>query len=359
MYPSTLSFDWGMDAIPRLTSLLDSRNLLSLVFYAVLAKAICVNVNILRTRLPILLESQRRKPRALKKRKVVVPPAPIAAATTAATTATATATATVVSTKSAECLCTVCKQGLNIRHTSSCRANNNNNVPSPSVKCGCPSVRHPSPSPSPTPPAPRTAKILPASLSAPAKIGRDYKRSPIKNTSVSTLIPAGNSDSAINDTINDGTPITVTVHTPTAATAVLLSIALLALPFLPAANLFFYVGFVVAERILYLPSVGYCLLVGLGMGRLMDPNRGPFRSQRKRWAALFCVGLVLMAYSVKTFNRNGDWRDEESLYRSAIGVNPPKGNFSYSIESICSTRSGPSNNFMRASNFVNSFCLTF
>lgn len=154
---------------------------------------------------------------------------------------------------------------------------------------------------------------------------------------MSTLIPTGNSDSAINDTINDGTPITVAnVHTPTAATAVLLSIALLALPFLPAANLFFYVGFVVAERILYLPSVGYCLLVGLGMGRLMDPNRGPFRSQRKRWAALFCVGLVLMAYSVKTFNRNGDWRDEESLYRSAIGVNPPKGNFIDLIESICS-----------------------
>lgn len=117
----------------------------------------------------------------------------------------------------------------------------------------------------------------------------------------------------------------ITPPPPTSA-AILLSIALLALPFLPAANLFFYVGFVVAERILYLPSVGYCLLVGLGVGKLMDPRRGPLRSQRKRYAVMACVSVMLIACSVKTVYRNYDWRDEESLYRSAIGVNPPKGN---------------------------------
>lgn len=36
---------------------------------------------------------------------------------------------------------------------------------------------------------------------------------------------------------------------------------MLIIPFLPATNLPFYVGFVVAERILYIPSMGYCLLV--------------------------------------------------------------------------------------------------
>ena len=34
----------------------------------------------------------------------------------------------------------------------------------------------------------------------------------------------------------------------------------LSVPFIPATNLFFYVGFVVAERILYIPSIGFCLL---------------------------------------------------------------------------------------------------
>uniref|UniRef100_A0A182F5G0 DUF1736 domain-containing protein n=1 Tax=Anopheles albimanus TaxID=7167 RepID=A0A182F5G0_ANOAL len=54
------------------------------------------------------------------------------------------------------------------------------------------------------------------------------------------------------------------------AGALLMSVALLALPFLPATNLLFYVGFVVAERVLYLPSVGFCLLVGLGASSLID-----------------------------------------------------------------------------------------
>lgn len=46
--------------------------------------------------------------------------------------------------------------------------------------------------------------------------------------------------------------------------SMLLQLAFLALPFLPATNLFFYVGFVVAERVLYMPSIGFCLLLGHG-----------------------------------------------------------------------------------------------
>ena len=48
----------------------------------------------------------------------------------------------------------------------------------------------------------------------------------------------------------------------------LFSLALLILPFLPASNLFFPVGFVVAERVLYLPSLGVCLLVAVGLSSL-------------------------------------------------------------------------------------------
>ena len=45
---------------------------------------------------------------------------------------------------------------------------------------------------------------------------------------------------------------------------VALSLSLLVLPFLPASNLLFKVGFVVAERVLYLSSAGHCALVGIG-----------------------------------------------------------------------------------------------
>lgn len=46
------------------------------------------------------------------------------------------------------------------------------------------------------------------------------------------------------------------------------SLALLIIPFLPASNLFLPVGFVVAERILYIPSMGLCILVPFGISIL-------------------------------------------------------------------------------------------
>lgn len=40
------------------------------------------------------------------------------------------------------------------------------------------------------------------------------------------------------------------------------------IPFLPASNMLFTVGFVIAERILYLPSMGFCFLVAHGFSKL-------------------------------------------------------------------------------------------
>ncbi|XP_052850710.1 protein O-mannosyl-transferase TMTC1 [Drosophila gunungcola] len=103
--------------------------------------------------------------------------------------------------------------------------------------------------------------------------------------------------------------------------APLMAVAFLVLPFLPASNLLFYVGFVMAERVLYLPSVGYCLLFGLGFGSLWGRIQG---SRRSRMMVLCGLGLLLGVHGIRTFKRNLDWRDEEQLFRSAISVNPPK-----------------------------------
>lgn len=45
----------------------------------------------------------------------------------------------------------------------------------------------------------------------------------------------------------------------------LLGLSWTVITFLPAMNLFFPVGFVVAERVLYLPSMGFCFLLALGI----------------------------------------------------------------------------------------------
>ncbi|KZS09880.1 Transmembrane and TPR repeat-containing protein [Daphnia magna] len=107
------------------------------------------------------------------------------------------------------------------------------------------------------------------------------------------------------------------------------ALSFLVLPFLPASNLFFYVGFVVAERVLYMPSIGFCLLLGAGLEKTMDLTQskkcGPTkRDEFIRLMLTTCFGATLILWSVRAFQRNGDWSSEEQLYRSGIPINPAK-----------------------------------
>ena len=47
-----------------------------------------------------------------------------------------------------------------------------------------------------------------------------------------------------------------------------MGVAFIIIPFLPASNLLFRVGFVVAERVLYLSSAGFCIIVAFGFEKL-------------------------------------------------------------------------------------------
>ncbi|GFX90619.1 protein O-mannosyl-transferase TMTC3 [Trichonephila clavipes] len=84
---------------------------------------------------------------------------------------------------------------------------------------------------------------------------------------------------------------------------ILMSAAFLAFPFLPASNLFFPVGFVIAERVLYTPSMGFCLLVSYGWSLLH--NRIKFKSL----SCCFIV-FVIFIFAAKTIRRNFDCKDE-------------------------------------------------
>lgn len=103
-----------------------------------------------------------------------------------------------------------------------------------------------------------------------------------------------------------------------------ISLALLVFPFLPASNLFFYVGFVIAERILYIPSMGFCLCLAYGAEHLWKRLS---RHQLTRWMLSTMVVLLITLFSLRTVLRNQDWLSEENLYRAGIHINPPKGNF--------------------------------
>ena len=102
----------------------------------------------------------------------------------------------------------------------------------------------------------------------------------------------------------------------------MVSLSVMVMPFLPATNLLFYVGFVVAERVLYIPSIGFCLLLGHAMAKMCN---GRQYHQKRKMAAICALVILLTCFGLKTLRRNQDWKDEERLYMSGIPINPAKG----------------------------------
>uniref|UniRef100_A0A2K6EJ60 dolichyl-phosphate-mannose--protein mannosyltransferase n=1 Tax=Propithecus coquereli TaxID=379532 RepID=A0A2K6EJ60_PROCO len=107
---------------------------------------------------------------------------------------------------------------------------------------------------------------------------------------------------------------------PSTENIVILSLSLLIIPFVPATNLFFYVGFVIAERVLYIPSMGFCLLITVGARALYVKVQKRFL----KTLIFYATATLIVFYGLKTAIRNGDWQNEEMLYRSGIKVNPAK-----------------------------------
>lgn len=89
------------------------------------------------------------------------------------------------------------------------------------------------------------------------------------------------------------------------------------LPFLPASNLFFPVGFVIAERVLYMPSMGFCLLVAYGF-QALNERLGSAGHRKLAWC---CLATLVLIHSTKTYTRNADWESEYSIFMSGLRVN--------------------------------------
>jgi len=90
---------------------------------------------------------------------------------------------------------------------------------------------------------------------------------------------------------------------------VALGMGLFLVPFLPVSNLFFPLNVIMAERLLYLPSVGLCLAVGAVVG--------PRLGSRWRGAALG-VAAVLVILTVRTMVRNPVWGNDAVLFEQTV-----------------------------------------
>ena len=83
--------------------------------------------------------------------------------------------------------------------------------------------------------------------------------------------------------------------------------------FAATANILMPTGTIMGERLAYLPSAGFCLLMALAWIWLMERQRIP------AWGLL---GVVLLALAARTVARNADWKDNLALYSSAVRAVP-------------------------------------
>ncbi|XP_060681826.1 protein O-mannosyl-transferase TMTC4 isoform X1 [Hemiscyllium ocellatum] len=102
-------------------------------------------------------------------------------------------------------------------------------------------------------------------------------------------------------------------------------ITLLVIPFLPASNIFFRVGFVIAERVIYLSSAGYCMLLSYGICILSRHGR-----RFKNIISLAVAGLVILNI-MQCIRRSCHWRTEEDLFTSALSVCPFNAKVHYNV----------------------------
>jgi tetratricopeptide (TPR) repeat protein len=88
----------------------------------------------------------------------------------------------------------------------------------------------------------------------------------------------------------------------------------------PMSNLAILIGSIMAERFVYLPSIGLagCVVAAIyALGRQISRRR--LFVVRAAWIAL---GLLCLACAARTYARNFDWLDERSLWTSAVDVCP-------------------------------------
>ncbi|KAK6196139.1 hypothetical protein SNE40_001423 [Patella caerulea] len=104
----------------------------------------------------------------------------------------------------------------------------------------------------------------------------------------------------------------------------ILCLVFLIVPFLPGSNLFFRVGFVVAERVLYLSSAGMCMLFTMGVVNI---------SQKIKYKKILtvCLLLLVILYTARSMQRSAEWRNEMDLFEAGEKVCPKNAKVHYNI----------------------------
>ncbi len=101
-----------------------------------------------------------------------------------------------------------------------------------------------------------------------------------------------------------------------------LAAMLVAVPLALTANILFPIGTIKAERLLYLPSFGWCLACGWLIAQ--SSHRG-----HDWW--LVVVTLLVVGYAGRTWVRNRDWQNNLTLFAATVQTSPRSAKAHYNL----------------------------
>lgn len=80
-------------------------------------------------------------------------------------------------------------------------------------------------------------------------------------------------------------------------------------------NILFLMGVTMAERLMFSPSLAFCLIIGLLLFKYLY-------KENNQILFLGILGVIILAYSYKTYERNKVWESNETLHISGVKTAP-------------------------------------
>ncbi len=86
-------------------------------------------------------------------------------------------------------------------------------------------------------------------------------------------------------------------------------------------NILLLIGTTMGERLLFIPSLGFCIAVVFALAKLFKTDLATVTYSNAPKFAYVIIGICVL-YSVKTMARNEDWQNNFTLFQSGVEVSP-------------------------------------
>jgi tetratricopeptide (TPR) repeat protein len=92
-------------------------------------------------------------------------------------------------------------------------------------------------------------------------------------------------------------------------------------------NIFIIIGTAYGERLMFIPSLGFCIVFILLLNLIIDKfGQKTLQIDNNVWVSyrklILISGIIILIFSIKTYQRNLDWKNNETLITRDVAQNP-------------------------------------